>query len=991
MARTLYLIDGFAQIFRAYYAIRGGMRSPVTSEPTHAVFGFTSMLIKLLGQLRAEHVVVALDSPGDTFRDELFAEYKGTRRATPDDLISQIPRIMELIQLFGIPMIAQPGLEADDVIATVTRTVLNDPANQDMEIRIVSKDKDLEQLLGDRVAMFDVQTDTTVDVAALWQNKGITPAQVVDVLALTGDTVDNVPGVEGIGIKTAAQLVQQFGSLDNILANLDQIKGKRRENIEKAMTHLPLSKTLVTLKDDADLPFTVETAQVRPIELGRIIHFFQQLGFHRYQDEVRRLVEGRGQAAEQGTAARPANGQLGLWPDAGASAEVRLATTVEVGGVDLGAPAVASSGDAPSGGGTGTLSAAVEVAADGTAGAGSAVAVSVTVAPPETASSGSYEAVLTVDQLNALVAKLQRQPLIAVDTETTGLERSAKLCGLSFAWKPGHGVYVPVRSPQPELHLGEQTVIAALRPLLEDEAIGKCGHNVKFDAAVLSRCGVRLRGIVFDSMLASLLLDASQQAHKLDTMALSQLNYQMIPITDLIGEGTAQVTMADVPLEQVVPYAAEDADIALRLARRLGPMLEQAGMSRLMQEVEAPLAAVLAEMEGNGIVCDPEELFRQGAALGERVAELRRQVHEAAGCEFHVDSPKQLAEVLFDKLGLTPGKRTKTGRSTDIQVLEKLASQENRDNPKTSVPRLVIEYRQLAKLISTYLGNLRDSVDPTTGRIHTTFHQLVTATGRLASQAPNLQNIPVRSDVGRQIRKAFHAPDGHVLICADYSQVELRILAHLSQDPALLDAFANDRDIHAAVASQVFEVPLEEVTREQRAHAKMINFGIIYGITPFGLARRVEGLDVAGATRLIDGYKQRFPGIDGFLQECIRQALDLGYVCTMLGRRRAIPEITASHFSVRNLGERLAINTVVQGSAADLIKIAMVNVQRRIERDNLPLKMLLQIHDELVMEAPAERADEFAGIVRGEMERAMELRVPLRAEAGIGKDWMSAK
>lgn len=940
MPRTLYLIDGHAQIFRAYFAIRQPMRSPVTSEPTQAIFGFTGMLLKLLSQFRPEYVVMAVDTPGKTFRDELYSDYKGKRPTVPEDLPPQIPRILELVELFGIPVIGKPGLEADDVIATITRRVLGDPACHDVQIRIVSKDKDLKQLLCDRVTMFDIHTDTTIDVAYLKETEGITPEQVVDVLALTGDTVDNVPGVEGIGPKTAAQLVQQFGSLEGILANLDQIKGKRRENLEKAAAYLPLSRQLVTLREDPDLPFSLEAARIRPLNVGKILQLFQQLGFHRYQDEVRRL------AAQ---AALPAD-------------DAKLPDPFDPDGLPL-----LGLGSEPT------------------------VVDESTVGGPVSAADADYRAITTEKQLEALVATLRAQPLVSLDTETSSLERDARLCGLSFSWQPGQGVYVPVRSPEPESHLDEETVLSALRPLLEDPDLPKCGHNLKFDARVLLRCGVRLRGVVFDSMLASTLIDPSQPSHRLDHLALVQLGYRMIPIAELIGEGEGQASMEAVPLRQIVPYAAEDADIALRLYHRLLPTLEAMGQAALLREIEAPLTVVLAEMEHHGIRCDPEELKRQGEALKARVEELKRRIWEIAGCEFLLDSTKQLAEVLFDKLGLEPGKRTKTGRSTDIQVLEKLAAQENPDDPRTSVPRLIIEYRQLNKLISTYLGNLAASVDPRDGRIHTTFHQLVTATGRLASQGPNLQNIPVRTDVGRQIRKAFLAAPGHLLVCADYSQIELRLLAHLSEDPALLDAFARNLDIHAAVASQVFGVPLEEVTREQRNRAKTINFGIIYGVTPFGLAQRIEGLAVSDAAQLIADYKARFPGIDRFLQRCVQQALDLGYVTTIAGRRRAIPEVRSSNASTRALGERLAINTVVQGSAADLIKAAMVNLQRRIDRDRLPLKMLLQIHDELVLESPAQEAEQHAAIVRDEMEHAMTLRLPLVAEVGVGPDWLSAK
>jgi DNA polymerase-1 len=944
MSETLYLIDAHAQIFRAYYAIRGGMRSPVTSEPTHAIFGFTGMLLKLFTQFRPACVVVAVDAPGRTFRDDLYSEYKGTRQATPEDLTSQIPRVLEVVECFGIPIFAQPGLEADDVIASITGQVLRDPACDEVQIRIVSKDKDLEQLLCDRVALFDIHTDVTIDVAALLATKGIRPDQVIDVLALTGDTVDNVPGVEGVGLKTAAQLVQEFGSIDGILANLDRIKGKRRENLEKAAGILPLSRELVTLKHDAELLFSLDAARVSPVNLPRILPLFQQLGFNRFQDEVRRLASASGAPAAPEAAPAPGATAISILPLDGLNETEH--------------PPVKP--DAPPG-------------------------------RPVEPTRGRYRPIRSLGELRDVAATLRRQPMVSVDTETTSLARDARLCGISLAWETGHGVYVPVRSPDPASHLDERAALAVLGPILEDPDVPKCGHNLKFDARVLLAAGVRLGGVVFDSMLASALIDPSQPGHKLEHLAQARLGYEMIPITELIGSGGEQLSMGTVPLEQIVPYAAEDADIALRLCQHMRPQLDEMGLAALLRDVEAPLACVLAQMETSGIRCDPEELTRQGQILAERVTELRDQVRTLSGCDFHLDSPRQLAEVLFDRLGLTPGKRTKTGRSTDIEVLERLAAQEDRNDPRTSVPRLVIEYRQLSKLISTYLGNLRQSVDPATGRIHSTFHQLVTATGRLASHGPNLQNIPVRSDVGRQIRRAFLPAPGHQLICADYSQVELRILAHCSADPALLEAFLADQDIHAAVAAQVFGVAPDAVGRDQRNHAKTINFGIIYGVTPYGLARRIEGLDVDGATALIADYKRRFPGIDRFLQRCIQQAVEYGYVATLMGRRRAIPEILSASASTRSLGERLAINSVIQGSAADLIKAAMVNLQRRIDRERLPLKLLLQIHDELVLETPSESATDHAAIVREEMEQAMRLAVPLKAEAGIGPDWLSAK
>lgn len=931
MARKLFLIDGYAQIFRAFYAIRSGMNSPVTGEPTHAVFGFTSMLHKIFTQLKPDFLAVAMDGPGPTFRDEMYPEYKATRPPMPEELAPQIPRIMDLLQAYNVPLLSAAGYEADDVIATVVRRVLEDEGLSDIEIYIVSRDKDLEQLICDRVKLYDAHKDEIVDEAALMAEKGIRPDQVIDLLALTGDTADNVPGVKGIGAKTAAQLLQQFGSLDGILANLDQIKGKRRENLEAAKEQLPLSRALVTLRSDADIRFDLEEATLGPIDLDAVLRLFRELGFRRHQEEVRKVAEEFG-------AARAERGPL-------------------VGGADAREEDGAETTD--------TASPAVE--------------------------RGRYELILTPERLAEVVATLKEQELICLDTETTGLDSGAELCGISFAWRPGHGVYIPVLSQDPASHLDLETVAQQLKPVLEDPVIPKCGHNVKFDTRVLLRSGIKLRGIVFDTMLASQLLDPSRPSHRLDDLVHDLLGYRMTPISQLIGDGDAQCSMAEVNLEQVAEYAAEDADMTLRLQQYLAPQIEAHGMTELLTKVEAPLAGVLGEMEETGVLCHPEILAEQEEALVAQIEELKERIFAIAGIEFNLDSPKQLAEVLFDRLGFKPVKKTKTGVSTDVEVMTQLSHGERPDDPVSSIPRLILEYRQLNKLVSTYMGNLRDAINPRTGRIHSTFHQLVTATGRLASQDPNLQNIPVRSDIGRQIRKAFTAPPGHLLLCADYSQIELRILAHLSEDPGLLEAFRNDDDIHAAVASRVFGVPIDQVTPNQRSYAKTINFGIIYGITAYGLSRRIPDLDVKEAASLIEDYKTRFPGIERFLQECVSQAEQYGYVSTMLGRRRYIPEIRSSNRSRKAQGERFAINTVVQGSAADLIKLAMVNLQRRIDEERLPLKLVLQIHDELVFEVAEGAAEEAGRIVKEEMEGAMELHVPLKAEIATGPNWMDAK
>ena len=956
---TVYIIDTHAEIFRAYYAIHSGLTSSITGEATHAVFGFAGTLIRILTELQAKYVVAAIDTPGDTFRNELYSEYKANRDPAPDDLVTQIHRILQLLDAFGILTLGKPELEADDIIASVTQAVLDDPNAQDVDVTIISRDKDLEQLLlSDRVTMLDLHNDKIIDERSLKETKGIEPSQVVDVLALMGDTSDNVPGVEKIGLKTAAQLIQQYGSIDGIFENIDEIKGKRRENLEKARSQLALAQQLVTLKRDAVSDFSIEQARVKPLDLQKILPLFRELELKRYEQVVTELAGG----------------------DSVSAAPVPTTRKERVAELAQKTDSILDKGDY------------------------------------ETAETGDYSAVVKTVQLTELVDTLSAQEIISFDAETDGLERESTLCGLSFSWKPNQGVYVPVRSPHPEDHLDTETVLSALKPILEDPNLSKCGHNLKFDAGILIRNGVKLQGVVFDTLLASQLVDARTPSHNLDTLALLHLNHKMISFeeltatsndaadadsTDKEGEelgglfdadATRQKTIDEVPLEQATVYAAEDADVALRLYNFLVPKLDEMGITALVRDIESPLAPILAEMEYNGIVCDKSELNRQSSVISELVDARQKQIHGIVGYPCNIDSPKQLAQVLFEELGFKPVKRTRGGKvSTDVTVLEALSLREDINDPKTSVPRLIIEYRQFRKLQSTYLAQLQSAIDPKTERIHTHLYQLTTATGRLKSDGPNLQNIPVRTEIGRQLRCAFRAPEGHKLICADYSQIELRILAHFSEDAQLIETFAQDLDIHTAVASQVFEMPTASVTRELRDKAKTINFGIIYGVSPTGLSRRIKGMSVKEAAALIDDYKTRFPGIDRFLQACVQQASDNGYVSTLTGRQRAIPEIYATNRSRRSLGERLAINTVVQGSAADLMKAAMVHVQHRIDADRLPLKMLLQIHDELVLETPEALAEVHAAIVCEEMENAMSLQVPLRTEAGIGDNWMVAK
>lgn len=943
---TLYVIDGFSQIFRAYYAIMGGMRSPVTGEPTGAAFGMAGMFIKLFREFQPHYIIMAVDSPGKTFRDELYPAYKANREAPPEDLIQQIPRIFKMAQLFGVPVIGQPGIEADDVIATITHRVLHDPQISPSEgllpgVRIVSKDKDLEQLLGDRVAMIDIHKDELIDVEALKAKKGVTPEQVVDLLTLTGDSADNIPGVPGVGPKTAAKLLQEFGSIEGVYENIEKIKGKRRENLEAAHDKLALSRQLVTLKRDAAFQFSLDDARVGAIHATELRRMFEELGFHRHRQDLEQLLE------QAPTVASETTDDGDAFPTGGLFDSPQLTDTAAPHGV---AEGMTSADDF------------------------------------------DYTAITTKKQLDELVKTLRDQKIISVDTETIGLGHRAALCGVSLAWETGRGVYIPIRSPKPDEHLDEATVLKALGPMLSDPTVSKCGHNLKYDALVLRHAGAVLHGVAFDSMIASHLLGMA--SHGLDALASSELSHQMTPISQLIGakqRGQKQKTMDQIPLDQITSYAAEDADMALRMYEHFTPQIRTMGLQRLAAEVEMPLVEVLADMAFTGVRVDPAVLEQQKTELSARVDELRDRIFERAGAPFNLDSPKQLGEVLFNQMNMPVIKKTKTGYSTDVEVLEKLAQREDVDPRYIDVPILILEYRQLTKLVGTYLVALVEAIDAKTRRVHASFHQTGAATGRLSSSGPNLQNIPIRTEVGRQIRKAFVAEPGCQLICADYSQIELRVLAHLSNDAGLLEAFQTDQDIHAAVAARVFDAPQDQVSPEQRARAKVINFGIIYGITPFGLARRIEGLDVNGARALIEEYQQRFPGINAFMQQCVKRALDTGFVETILARRRPIGQIQSNNPQTRALGERLAINTVVQGSAADLIKLAMVNLHRRIVREKLPMKLLLQIHDELVLEAPQKDALQLSEIVRGEMESAMSLRAPLKVDLAVGANWFDAK
>ncbi len=971
--KTLYLIDGYAQFFRAYHAIRTPMTSPVTGEPTNMTYGFVGMLLKLIrndGQYLADDgaasfVAIALDVGGDkgTFRTQLYPDYKANRDAPPEDLRPQVDRALSLLKDIGVPVIGCEGYEADDVLATIATDFST--KHPDIRVRIISKDKDLKQLLGQGTPpteMYDLHKDELITEADLMNDLGIRPDQMIDLLTLMGDSADNIPGVPGIGIKTAAKLLVEFGDLQSILdaAESGKIKGKRRENILDARAHLPLSKDLVTLRHDVPIELDLDACAIENINLEKLVPICKELGFNRYQADLKSMI--------------------GIAPDPAETPNPK--------------PRKKSSAAADAFG-------LFNQPNDET--------------PSSVAVDGDYTLVRTKSELGAMLKDLDGAKILAVDTETTHIRPMwAALAGISISRTSGTGYYIPVLAP--EDCLDTSTVIDALKPILENPAIAKVGHNIKYDLIILQNAGIELAGHIpsdtqssaGDTMIASYILDASRSSHSMDNLALALLERENLSIKDLIGTGKgsnkSQKRFDEVPLALAAPYAAEDADVTLQLNEKLSPQLHsEPTLEKLYREIEMPLVDVLATLERNGVLVDPDELKNQEKRLQKRIDELVRTIDEEAQSSiartFDLNSPKQLSAALFNTpdddpegLGIKPLKKTKTGFSTNAEVLEKLATDPDITTP---IPKLILEYRQLTKLVSTYLKALHDDIHLETKRIHASFNQTVAATGRLSSSDPNLQNIPIRTDIGREIRKAFIAPPEHQLISADYSQIELRILAHLSEDPALIEAFLAGEDIHRAVAAQINNIELDQVTSEQRSGAKMVNFGIVYGVTPWGLARRL-GVSNTQAAEIIDNYKAKFANITTFLDQCVQFARTHGYVETMLGRRRPITEIDSNNQQRKALAERMAINSVVQGSAADLIKLTMIDLHHRIKSADAdsPLhntKMILQIHDELVFETPSVHVQDAQAEIVVRMESAMDLKVPLVVDANASTNWYDGK
>ena len=1012
MPETLYLIDLYSLVFQVFHAIPE-MTSP-RGLPTNAVFGVTRDLLNLLAQHKPTYLACAADAPGPVERSTWYPEYKAGRSETPPELIPQFPVIREVIGAFGIPYLECPGWEADDIIATwTTRAVA-----QGIEVVIVSNDKDLRQLLGPGVRIYQVRKNAWWGPAELQADWGVSPEQVIDFQALVGDSVDNIPGVPLVGPKKAAALLAQWGTLERVLENAATAPGaKLRENLVTHAEQARMSQRLAALRRDLPIATDLAVARTGAWDVGALRDLFQKQGFRRFGDEMASLDRDWHGTTGKRPAATPkapgaSSGDPGLAeasssaaPTRGAKGRVqqRLFATEEPAPAEP-VPADLQPSTVPmaTGPGLGSDSPGQGPAGDmaGPVGPAATDLFGESVAQPgEPASSGGpgepgrpirgplrWEVVATRPQLDALIAQLNALDSFCLDLETTQLDPlQADIVGWALSWEAEVGWYIPVRGPAGATLLDPREVLEALRPVLARPELRLVNQNVKYDLLVLRRAGVRVAGLGLDPMIASHLLDAGARAHGLSELARRYLDREMIEISQLIGRGQAAQRMDEVAVERVAEYAAEDAAVAWELAGLLGERLRAEGLWDLYWNLERPLIEVLVDMQAQGIGLEVGQLAAQSQAVGERLRELMQSIHALAGGEFNLDSPKQLRKVLFEDLKLPVIKRTQTGPSTDQEVLEQLAGLHE-------LPRLMLEHRMLQKLRGTYLEALPGLVNPETGRLHCSFSQVAAATGRLSASEPNLQNVPVRTQEGRLIRRAFvPSAAGWELLCADYSQVELRMLAHFSQDPALCAAFERGDDVHARVAAEVFGVELHEVNEHQRRLAKGVNFGVIYGQSPFGLAAQLH-ISRGEAAEFIEGYFARYPGVDAYLTRLLAECARTGWATTLLGRRRPIEGIRTGAAALaagrqRNLAERTAINTVIQGSAADLIKRAMLSIHKRLQRE-ANARLLLQIHDELVFEVRAEAIPEIAALVREEMLGALPLQVPLAVNISRGPNWL---
>jgi DNA polymerase-1 len=907
--KPLVLVDGSSWLHRAFNALPA--LSTKAGEPTGALYGVLNMLRKLLADYQPDYLAVVFDAPGKTFRHEMFAEYKAHRPPLDPQLVQQIEPLYACVRAMGLPLLQVGGVEADDVIGTLTQQA----TARGLPVLIVSGDKDLAQLVDEQVRMLDTMKNVVTDIAGVEQKFGVPPARIVDWLALVGDTSDNIPGVPGVGPVTAAKWLREYGSLDKLVANAAAISGKIGDKLRAGLEQLPLSRQLATLDCGVPLPVAFEELRPAPPDTAALRALYERYEFRSW---LKDLLSDRREIAAPTSA--PAMTQPSL---------------------DL--------EETPS-------------------------------EPP------NYQLVFDQAVLDAWLERLRTAELFAFDTETTSLNYlDARIVGVSFAVNPCEAAYVPLAHDYPGApdQLNRERVLERLRPLLEDENQPKLGQHLKYDSHVLANHGIALRGIRHDTLLESYVLDSTAR-HDMDSLAERHLKLRTIRYEDVAGKGARQLTFNQVALEQAGPYAAEDADVTLRLHRCLWPRLErEPDLRRLYEELEIPLIDVLARMERTGVRVDAAALRQQSGELAKRLWELEQQAYELAGEKFNLGSPKQLQAILFERMGLPAGKKTATGQSSTAEdVLQELAL-------NYPLPKVILEHRTLSKLKSTYTDRLPEQVHPRTGRVHTSYHQAVASTGRLSSSDPNLQNIPTRTPEGRRIRQAFVPEPGWVMLAADYSQIELRIMAHLSGDEGLLRAFATGADVHRATAAEVFGVALEEVTAEQRRSAKAINFGLIYGMSAFGLAQQL-GIERGAAKDYVDRYFTRYPGVKAYMEDTRRRATERGYVETVFGRRLYLPDIRAHNAQHRQAAERAAINAPMQGTAADIIKRAMLAVDRWLHESAFPARMLMQVHDELVFEVAEDVVELASERIRAEMVAAAELRVPLEVDVGVGANWDEA-
>lgn len=913
-SNPLILVDGSSYLYRAFFASQQADLRTSTGLPSGAVRVMANMMRSLRKQYPDCHVAVVFDAKGKTFRDDIYPEYKANRASMPDDLRSQVAPIHQMIKAMGFPFLMVEGVEADDVIGTLARQA----TEKQLPVLISTGDKDMAQLVSDHVTLIDTMKDVKTDREGVIEKFGVPPELIIDYLALMGDKVDNIPGMTGVGEKTALALLQGIGSIDEIAANLDKVaalgfRGSKAfaDKFREQEEQVRLSYVLATIKTDVALEQSLEELQLGPIDKEALLAVYREY-------ELRNLIK-----------------------------------ELESGGAEESGAEGDDEGAAP-------------------------------VAAIET----DYRCILDEAEFDEWLARLQTAPLFAFDTETTSLDyMEARVVGVSFAIEPGKAAYVPFGHDYlgAPVQLTEAVVLGKLKPLLEDPAHLKVGQNLKYDRNVLLNHGIDLQGIAYDTMLESYVLNSTASRHDMDSLARRYLNAETISFEDIAGKGVKQLTFNQIELEQAAPYAAEDADITLRLHQALwGKLSAEPGLAKVFSEIELPLLPVLARMERLGTTIEPKLLHQQSQEIEVRLAELEKQAHELAGQEFNLSSPKQLGEILFIKLGLPIIKKTPKGApSTAEEVLAELAE-------TYELPQLLMEHRGLAKLKSTYTDKLPLMIKPQTGRVHTSYHQAVAATGRLSSTDPNLQNIPVRNEQGRRIRQAFIPCAGYKLVAADYSQIELRIMAHLSGDKGLLTAFAEGKDIHKATAAEVFGVALEAVTSDMRRSAKAINFGLIYGMSAFGLAKQL-GIGRAEAQKYMDLYFERYPGVLEYMERTRQQADAQGYVETLFGRRLYLPDIKSRNAGLRKAAERAAINAPMQGTAADIIKRAMINVDGWIRGiEDQSIRMLMQVHDELVFEIREEKLEEYIGIIKEKMSAAAELHVPLVVEAGTGDNWDQA-